>query len=115
LRAYYHWIRKGVDFITLDNSAKDQFDDAQMKWLAARLDRDARNAEMRSVVLGMHEALPDSTSAGHTMNESAQGTESGRKVYRWPVEFRKKTRKSIYILASYSHFLINNVCNTTCR
>jgi hypothetical protein len=76
LRAYYHWTRKGVDFITLDNSAAEQFADAQMKWLAVQLDRDANNAEVRSVVLGMHDALPDSMSAGHSMNESAQGTES---------------------------------------
>jgi hypothetical protein len=115
LRAYYHWSRKGVDFITLDNSDKDQFDDAQMKWLAAQLDRDAKSAEVRSVVLGMHEALPDSMSAGHSMNESAQGTESGRKVYRWLVDFRNKTHKNVYVLASHSHFLIDNVYNTACR
>ena len=115
LRAYYHWTRRGVDFITLDNSAKEQFDDAQMKWLAAQLDRDAKNAEVRSVVLGMHDALPDSLSAGHSMNESAQGTESGRKVYQWLVEFRKKTHKNVYVLASHSHFLMDNVYNTACR
>jgi hypothetical protein len=115
LRAYYHWTRKGVDFVTLDNSTKDQFDDAQLKWLAAQLDRDAKNAEVLSVVLGMHEALPDSMSAGHSMNESAQGTESGRKVYRELVEFRKKTHKYVYVLASHSHFLMDNVYNTACR
>ena len=86
-----------------------------MKWLAAQLDRDAKNAQVRSVVLGMHEALPDSMSAGHSMNESAQGTESGRKVYRWLVEFRKKTHKNVYVLASHSHFLMDNVYNTACR
>ena len=115
LRAYYHWTRKGVDFITLDNSAKEQFDDAQMRWLDAQLDRDTKNAEVRSVVLGMHDALPDSLSAGHSMNESAQGTESGRKVYQWLVEFRKKTHKNVYVLASHSHFLMDNVYNTACR
>jgi Calcineurin-like phosphoesterase len=115
LRAYYHWTRKGVDFITLDNSAKEQFDDAQMKWLDAQLERDAKNAEVRSVVLGMHDALPDSLSAGHSMNESAQGAESGRKVYQWLVEFRKKTHKNVYVLASHSHFLLDNVYNTACR
>lgn len=54
--SYYHWARKGVDFIPLDNSDQDQFDDAQMKWLAAQLDRDAKSADVRSVVLGMHDA-----------------------------------------------------------
>jgi hypothetical protein len=96
LRAYYHWIRQGVDFITLDNSTEDQFDEAQMDWLAAQLARDAKNDDVRSLVLGMHEALPDGISAGHSMNESAQGTESGRKVYKQLVEFRKQTRKNVY-------------------
>jgi hypothetical protein len=115
LRAYYHWTRKDVDFITLDNSAPEQFDDAQMKWFAAQLERDAKNAEVRSVVVGMHDALPDSMSAGHSMNESAQGTESGRKAYRWLVEFREKNHKNVYVLASHSHFLMDNVYNTACR
>jgi Calcineurin-like phosphoesterase len=115
LRAYYHWTRKGVDFIALDNSAPEQFDDAQMKWLAAQLDRDAKNAEVRGVVVGMHDALPDSMSAGRSMNESAQGTVSGRKVYQWLVEFRKKANKNVYVLASHLHFLMDNVYNTACR
>jgi hypothetical protein len=115
LRAYYHWIRQGVDFITLDNSTEDQFDEAQMDWLAAQLARDAKNDDVRSLVLGMHEALPDGISAGHSMNESAQGTESGRKVYKQLVEFRKQTRKNVYVLASHSHFILDNVYNTACR
>jgi hypothetical protein len=86
-----------------------------MKRLAAQLDRDAKSADVRSVVLGMHDALPDSMSAGHSMNESAQGTESGRRVYRWLVDFRSKTHKNVYVLASHSHFLIDNVYNTPCR
>lgn len=49
------------------------------------------------------------------MNENAQGTESGRRVYRWLVDFRSKTHKNMYVLASHSHFLIDNVYNTPCR
>jgi hypothetical protein len=49
------------------------------------------------------------------MNDSAQGTESGRTVYRQLVEFRKSTRKNVYVLASHSHFLMENVYNTACR
>src|SRR6516165_6825528 len=33
LRAYYHWIENGVDFISMDNGTDDQFDAAQLKWL----------------------------------------------------------------------------------
>jgi Calcineurin-like phosphoesterase len=115
VKFYYHWIRGGVDFITLDNASEDQFDDAQLGWFAAQLGRDSKNREIRSVVVGMHEALPESISAGHSMNETAQGTESGRKAYQGLVEFRKETHKNVYLLASHSHFFMDNVYNTACR
>jgi hypothetical protein len=115
VKYYYHWIRGAVDFINLDNATEDQFDEAQMDWFAEQLERDSKNSEIHSVVLGMHEALPDSISAGHSMNESAQGTDSGRTVYRELVEFRRKTHKSVYVLASHSHFFMDNVYNTACR
>lgn len=115
VKFYYHWIRGAVDFINLDNATEDEFDDAQMEWLAGQLDRDSKNPEIRSVVVGMHEALPDSVSAGHSMNESARGTESGRKIYQELVAFRKPTHKNIYVLASHSHFFMDNVYNTACH
>jgi hypothetical protein len=115
VKSYYHWIRGAVDFINLDNATEDQFDEAQMDWFAEQLARDSKNSEIRSVVVGMHEALPDSISAGHSMNESAQGTESGRKVYEELVAFRKQARKNVYVLASHSHFFMDNVYNTVCR
>src|SRR5579864_7380370 len=37
---WYHWVHNGVDFITLDNAAHDEFSDAQLRWLRAVLDRD---------------------------------------------------------------------------
>ncbi|MFZ3247125.1 MAG: hypothetical protein WA185_18790, partial [Candidatus Acidiferrales bacterium] len=81
LEAYYHWIDRGVDFINLDNATADQFDSAQMKWFEGVLHRDTADDEIHTVVVGMHEALPESISAGHSMNESAQGTESGLRTY----------------------------------
>lgn len=89
-----------MDLITLDNASDDQFDDAQMAWLAAQLARDEQNPEIRTVVVGMHEALPESISAGHSMNDSAQGAESGRKAYQELVAFRKQTHKNVYVLGS---------------
>jgi Calcineurin-like phosphoesterase len=115
IKFYYHWIRGAVDFINLDNASEDEFDDSQMDWLSGQLERDAKNTDIRSVVVGMHEALPDSIGAGHSMNESAQGTESGRKVYGELVAFRKNARKNVYVLASHSHFFMDNVYNTACR
>jgi len=115
VKFYYHWFRSGMDFITLDNASDDQFDDAQLTWLAAQLARDAKNPEIRTVVVGMHEALPESISAGHSMNDSAQEAESGRKAYHELVLFRKQTQKNVYVLASHSHFVMDNVYNTACH
>jgi len=63
----------------------------------------------------MHRALPDSLSTGHSMNDSAQGTASGRQAYRELVNFRNSTHKNVYVLASHSHFYMGNVYNTACR
>jgi hypothetical protein len=112
---YYHWIQNGVDFITLDNSTGDQFDSDQLKWLDGVLQRAASNGDVKAIVVGMHEALPDSLSAGHSMNESTVGTESGRKVYRQLTDWRVQTGKRVYLLASHAHFLLNNIFDTACR
>jgi hypothetical protein len=115
LRTYYHWIKAGVDFITLDNATDDQFDADQLTWLTAEIARAAKNPDIRTVVLGMHKALPDSISTGHSMNDSPAGTASGRDVYKKLVDFRNQTGKNVYVLASHSHFLMDNVYNTACR
>jgi hypothetical protein len=112
---YYHWITGGVDFITLDNATQDEFDEAQLSWFSAELKRAANNKAAKALVVGMHEALPDSLSAGHSMNEAPLETQSGRKVYQELVDFRKKTHKNVYVLASHSHFYMENVYNTACR
>jgi hypothetical protein len=115
LKTYYHWIQGGVDFITLDNASDDQFDNAQMAWLKKVLRAAGENNDVRSVVLGMHAALPDSLSAGHSMNDSAQGTKSGRELYAALVGFQALTKKPVYVLASHSHYYMSNIYNTACR
>ena len=112
---YYHWIDRGVDFISMDNASADMFDAGQMARFNKVLAGDARNDAIRTVVLGMHAALPDSSSAGHSMNDSAQEQETGRKVYAQLSAFRKATGKNVYVLASHSHFVMNNVYNTSCH
>jgi Calcineurin-like phosphoesterase len=115
LHTYYHWIQGGVDFISLDNASKDQFDDEQLAWIERTLALDESNAEVRTVVVGMHDALPDSLSAGHSMNESAQMERSGRRVYQELLAFRAKTKKHVYVLASHSHFFIEDVYHDACH
>ena len=112
VRTYYHWISDGIDFVTLDNSSDEQFDDGQMQWIRGVLNRDAAGASVRAVVVGMHEALPDSISSDHSMNQFPRGTESGRQVYQWLVDFRNSTKKPIYVLASHSHFYMDGVFNS---
>jgi hypothetical protein len=80
LRGYYHWHEHNLDFITMDNASPEQFDRDQLLWFEKILKQDEENPGIRTVVVGMHDALPDSVSAGHSMNESPSGTESGRRV-----------------------------------
>lgn len=121
LRPYFHFHEHGVDFITMDNAAQDQFDADQVAWLEKILKRDAQDVTVKSLVLGMHEALPDSLGTGHSMNNDGVGnpnpvgTYSGRKVYKELVDFRKATGKEVQVIASHSHFLMNNVYKTSCR
>ena len=115
VKTYYHWVERGVDFITMDNASADMFDANQMTWFQSVLARDAKDPAIRTVVLGMHASLPDGLSAGHSMNDSAQEASSGRIVYSQLVAFRNSTRKNIYVLASHSHFVLNNVYDTACR
>ena len=56
---YFHWTRDGIDFIYLDNATNDQFGAAQMKWLEGVLRRDRKHDGIRTIVVGMHEALPE--------------------------------------------------------
>ncbi len=111
LRAYYHWVDRGVDFITLDNASADQFDAQQLAWVRALIARDTADAGIRTLVVGMHKALPDSIST-HSMNESPTGVQSGRDVYRTLLDARDKGNKRVYVLASHSHYFMDGIFNT---
>jgi hypothetical protein len=115
LETYFHWIQGGVDFISLDNGSSEQFDSDQADWFTKVLNRAADNKDIRSLVVGMHAALPDSLSAGHSMNDSAQGAQSGRDLYAALASFQTRTKKPVYVLASHSHYYMSNIYNTACR
>ena len=110
--AYYHWIRSGVDFISLDNSLDSAYDENQLKWFFALVSRDEADKNIRTIVVGMHEALPDSLSAGHSMCSTSDGITSGRAVYKALVHARQAAHKKVYVLASHSHFYLENAYNT---
>jgi len=112
VKGYYHWMEDGIDFITMDNASPDEFDQLQMGWIESVLSHDAEDTSVRAVIAGMHEALPNSLSADHSMNQSAQGTQSGERVYGWLLDFKKKSGKPVYVLASHSHFYMDGIFNT---
>jgi hypothetical protein len=110
---WYHFVRDGVDFITLDNATHDEFSDAQLAWLRGVLDRDlAAGSGVKTIIAGMHEALPNSTSADHSMDDKGgHGTQSGETAYRW-FAAAQATGKHVYLLASHSHFYSPDIYNS---
>lgn len=112
LKSYYHWIQGAVDFINLDNATEDQFDSDQIRWFKKVLQSDSLNPQVKSIVVGMHEALPESISKGHSMNQSELGTESGRRVYADLLKAQNEAHKRVYVLASHSHYFMDGIFNT---
>jgi hypothetical protein len=112
LHTYYHWMEHNIDFISLDNATPEQFNPDQMKWLHAVLARDEASPEIRTIVVGMHEALPDSTSNVHSMGESNLGKKSGLEAYEALWHAQDASHKHVYLLASHSHFYMDNVFET---
>lgn len=109
VKAYYHWRQQGIDFISLDNATADEFDSDQMNWFERVLSADKQESAIKSVVVGMHAALPNSLAAGHSMNNWKVGEASGDRVYTDLLDFHKQTKKNVYILASHSHFYMKGV------
>jgi hypothetical protein len=112
LKTYFHVVERGVDFITLDNGTTDQFDTAQLAWIRRAIARDVADPAVRTIVVGMHRALPDSLSGDHGMNESPALEQSGRIVYRLLLDAREKGGKRVYVVASHSHYFMDGIFNT---
>lgn len=117
VKTYYHWIMNGVDFINLDNASEDEFDFAQVQWFKKIIKQDAANPDIRTVVVGMHAALPESYSRDHSMNDWSghewyQGEASGKDVYTSLVNFRSNAHKEVYLLSSHSHFFMDDLYDT---
>jgi hypothetical protein len=112
LKSYFHWIDRGVAFYYLDSATADQFDEAQVGWFERTLAKDLADPGITTIVTGMHKALPESISAGHSMNESPTGTESGRRVYADLLRAQNEAHKRVYVLASHSHYYMDGIFNT---
>ena len=114
---FYRVVSKGVDFISLDNADEAGFSREQLVWLARVLAADAADDSVRTIVAGMHAALPYSTSRGHAMDASCAGLCSGQQAY--DLLFRAQNlagppdkRKHVYVLASHSHYFQENIYDT---
>jgi hypothetical protein len=46
------------------------------------------------------------------MNQFPRGTQSGRQVYQWLVDFHSSTKKPVYVLASHSHYYMEGIFNS---
>jgi hypothetical protein len=112
LKSYFHWIDRGVAFYFLDSATADQFDEAQVGWFEKTLAKDLADPAVTTIVTGIHKALPESISAGHSMNESPTGTESGRHVYADLLRAQNEAHKRVYVLASHSHYYMDGIFNT---
>ncbi len=111
-KTYYHWIEHGVDFINLDNATQYQFDADQLSWFEKVLRSDSADARISTIVVGMHEALPESISKDHSMDQSKGGTETGLRVYADLLNAQNVDGKRVYALASHSHYFMNGTFNT---
>jgi hypothetical protein len=108
---YFHWIQGRVDFIYLDN-ANGFFSEEQLTWFFRRLSDAKYSSAVKSLVVGMHEALPDSISNDHSMGDGTdpRGRSTGEMVYSALLAFNQK--KPVYVLASHSHIYVENIFNT---
>jgi hypothetical protein len=110
-RSYFHWVMNNVDFLSLDNASGNAFDPGQMTWVRARLARDRKSPGIKTIVVGMHEALPGSKGMSHSMCDAPGGVATGREVYKllWALQ---QAGKKVYVLASHSHFVMDDVYRT---
>jgi len=105
---YYHFVKKGVDFIYLDNADGASFSAAQLAWLGKVLANDAADSSVKTIVAGMHEALPYSKQRGHAMDASCQGLCSGEQAYDLLFRAQQMAGKHVYVFASHAHLFVTD-------
>jgi hypothetical protein len=108
----YRWTVARVDFIYLDNASTKKFDAEQLRWFREVLDQDEKDGNVKTVVVGMHAALPGSLAVNHSMDQyRPEGRERAVTLYKDLVTARNKYHKNIYILASHAHYYADDVFN----
>ena len=112
IQPYYHWVQGGVSFYSLDNASADMFDRAQLSWFNKTLAKDLADPAVKSIVVGMHAALPDSLAGDHSMEESTNGIATGRQMYQTLLNAKNTSKKNVYVIQSHLHAYIANAFNT---
>jgi hypothetical protein len=112
IQPYYHWIQGGVAFYSLDNASADMFDRQQLSWFNRILAKDVADPAVKSIVVGMHMALPGSLAGSHSMEASPTGITTGRAVYKSLLDAQNVGKKNVYVIQSHLHNYIAGAFNT---
>lgn len=119
---YFHFVKNGVDLIYLDNSdggdtrspdpdSTKGFSTEQLTWLEQILKADESDPSVKTIIVGMHAALPFSISRDHAMDNACSSFCSGRRAYDL-LDQAQAAGKHVYVLASHSHFFEQDIYNT---
>lgn len=116
VKTYYHWVMDHIDFYSLDNVTPDQFDVYQLHWFESVLKRDEQDPSIHTLVVALHEPLPDTISTYNMAVQfngiSGTGLRTGRQVAEDLLRARSQFHKRVYILDGHDHFYLDGTMNT---
>ncbi len=113
---YFHFLFKGADIIYLDNAKIYDTDDPgfteeQLTWLDLVLKRDEADPKVKTIIVGMHAALPESVARDHAMDRNCASFCNGKRAYARLALTQSKGKK-VYVMASHSHYYEEFVYDT---
>lgn len=117
----FHFVWKGVDIIYLDNANiyADQnsanqdpgFSEAELAWLDLVLKRDESDPQVKTIIVGMHAALPESVARDHAMDRNCASFCNGKRAYD-RLRVTQSKGKKVYVLSSHSHYFEEYIYDT---
>ncbi len=118
---YFHFLWKGVDIIYMDNANiyADQdpanqdpgFSEGELAWLDLVLKRDEADSQVKTIIVGMHAALPESVARDHAMDRNCASFCNGKRAYD-RLRVTQSKGKKVYVLASHSHYFEEYIYDT---
>jgi hypothetical protein len=117
----FHFLWKGVDIIYLDNASiyDDQdpnrqdpgFSEEKLAWLDLVLKRDEADPQVKTIIVGMHAALPESIARDHAMDRNCASFCNGKRAYE-RLRVTQSKGKKVYVMASHSHYFEEYIYDT---